>query len=393
MAGHAAMLLYALNHLTGFDDWTMDEVKGYGSAKTNGYKTICHAHPEIDVPGVEATTGPLGQGIANAVGMAMASKNLAAQFNRPGHDIVQSRIYCTTGDGCLMEGVALEAISLAGSLGLDNLVVIYDNNQVTCDGPLDWINTEDVNGKMRACGWNVLEVADGCYNVQAIVSACEFAKTVQGKPTFINVRTVIGLGTQVAGTYKAHHGNIDKDSATAYKTRAGLDPSSTHQIPPTELAYFRERKDRGEALQKNWGALVQDYRTAHPSLGRLFDQRHAGQYGTGWLDILKDIDTAQLAEMATRDANGAVIGRLWKEYPALFGGGADLVNSNKFPYADEDVFHPAVSHAGRYVRYGIREHAMAAISNGVAAFHPGAFLPLTATFLIFYIYVRCSNPK
>ncbi|KAI6890714.1 hypothetical protein KC334_g14569, partial [Hortaea werneckii] len=150
--GHAAMFLYALNHLVGFENFTMDELKGYGSAKTDGYKTICHAHPEVEVPGVEVTTGPLGQGVANAVGLAIASKNLAAQYNRPGYDIVRSKTYCMTGDGCLMEGVALEAVALAGHLQLNNLVLLYDNNQVTCDGPLDWINTEDINAKMRACG-------------------------------------------------------------------------------------------------------------------------------------------------------------------------------------------------------------------------------------------------
>ena len=219
--GHTAMFLYALNHLTGFDNWTMDELKGYGSAKTDGYTTICHAYPEIEVPGVEVTTGPLGQGIANAVGLAIASKNLAARFNKPDYDIIQSRIYCMTGDGCLMEGVAMEAISLAGSLQLDNLVLLYDNNQVTCDGPLDWINTEDINTKMRACGWHVLDILEGSHDVQSIVSALNLAKAYKGKPTFINISTVIGLGTKVAGTFKAHHGAFDKESVELSKRLVG----------------------------------------------------------------------------------------------------------------------------------------------------------------------------
>lgn len=381
------MFLYALNHLTGFDNWTMDEVKGYGSAKINGYKTICHAHPEIEVPGVEVTTGPLGQGIANAVGLAIASKNLQANFNRPNFDLIQSRIYCMTGDGCLMEGVALEAISLAGSLGLDNLVLLYDNNQVTCDGPLDWINTEDINEKMRASGWHVLEIDDGSYDVQKIVTALEYAKTLTRKPIFINIHTVIGLGTQVAGTFKAHHGAIDKASVEASKILAGQDPNVTHQIPSRQLAYFRERKTHGEELQRSWDALLKCYEVQYPKSAQELNLRRSGQYGTEWLQSLQAIDVNAFQGMATREVNGVLIEKLWKQYPALCGGGADLVNSNKVPYADTDVFHPSVGYSGRYIRNGIREHAMAAVANGLAAYNPGTFLPLTATFLMFYLYV------
>jgi dihydroxyacetone synthase len=382
------MFLYALNHLTGFENFSMDEIKGYGSAKLNGFTTICHAHPEIEVPGVEVTTGPLGQGIANAVGLAIAAKNLAARFNKPGYEVVKSRTYCMSGDGCLMEGVALEAISLAGSLGLDNLVLIYDNNQVTCDGPLDWINTEDINAKMRASGWHVLDIADGSYDVQSITLALEYAKSsLKGKPTFINIRTVIGLGTKVAGTYKAHHGAFDLPSIEASKRAAGLDPVVTHVIHPAQLGYFRERKTHGESIQKQWDALIREYTAVHSALGDEFAQARSGDYGTESLNILKQIDTTQFQGKATREVNGTVIEKLWAAYPGLCGGGADLVNSNKFPYIESDVFHPAVSYVGRYIRYGIREHAMAAVSNGLAAFNPGTFLPLTATFLIFYLYV------
>lgn len=385
--GHTAMFLYALNHLTGFDNFTMDEIKGYGSAKTDGYKTICHAHPEIEVPGVEVTTGPLGQGIANAVGLAIASKNLAARFNKPDFEVVQSRIYCMTGDGCLMEGVALEALSLAGSLKLDNLVLLYDNNQVTCDGPLDWINTENINDKMRASGWQVLDIIDGSYDVQSIISALNLAKTHVGKPTFINIRTVIGLGTNVAGTFRAHHGAFDQESIEISKRIAGQDPSTTHDIPEKPLAYFRERKKRGKALRAKWDKLVTRYTKTHPDLAAQFQAATKGDYGAEWLDILNGLDSKQFENSATREANGVVLQKLWAANPALCGGGADLVNSNKFSYSDEDVFHPSVSYKGRYVRYGIREHAMAAISNGIAAYNPGTFVPLTATFLIFYLYV------
>ncbi|KAK3942517.1 putative dihydroxyacetone synthase [Diplogelasinospora grovesii] len=384
--GHTAMFLYALNHLVGYDAWTMDEIKGYGSAKTDGYTTLCHAHPEIEDPAVEVTTGPLGQGIANAVGLAISSKNLAARYNRPGFDVVRSRVYCTTGDGCLMEGVALEAISLAGSLQLDNLVLIYDNNQVTCDGPLDWINVEDVDAKMRACGWHVLEVADGSYDVQALVAAFEFARTLTGKPVFINVRTVIGLGTSSAGTYKAHHGVFDAESVALSKRLAGQDPAATHQIPPSSLEYFRERKQHGQKLQGEWDDLVKRYESAHPDLAKEFRKRQAGDNGDEWRKVLETMDSESFSGKATREVNGTIIESMWKAHPALIGGGADLVNSNKVPYEASEVFHPSVGYSGRYLRHGIREHAMASVSNGIAAYSPGTFLPFTATFFMFYLY-------
>lgn len=381
------MFLYALNHLVGYDAWTMDQIKGYGSAKTNGYTTMCHAHPEIEEPAVEITTGPLGQGIANAVGLAVASKNLAARFNRPGFDVVSSRVYCMTGDGCLMEGVALEAISLAGSLQLDNLVLIYDNNQVTCDGPLDWINVEDVNAKMRACGWHVLEVADGSYDVQAQVSTLRCANNLVGKPVFINVRTVIGLGTSTAGTYKAHHGVFDAESVALSKRLAGQDASMTHQIPPATLEYFRERKQNGQELQGAWDDLLDRYKFAHPELAEEFHKRRTGDNGNEWRKVLETMDSETFRDNATREVNGSIIESMWKAHPALFGGGADLVNSNKVPYEASEVFHPSVGYQGRYLRYGIREHAMASISNGIAAYNPGTFLPITATFFMFFLYV------
>lgn len=386
------MFLYALNHLTGFDNWTMDELRGYGSAKTDGYTTICHAHPEIEVPGVEVTTGPLGQGVANAVGLAIASKNLAARFNKPDFDIIRSRVYCMTGDGCLIEGVALEAIALAGHLQLDNLVLIYDNNQVTCDGPLDWINTEDINAKMRACGWTVLDIPDGSYDVQGIVLALRYANSLRGKPVFINIKTVIGLGTSVAGTAKAHHGVFDKESVAKSKLVAGMDPSVSHQIPENALSYFRERKTHGDRINQDWDALVARFMSTYPELGAQLEQRRKGDYGTRYHEILDSLDTADMSNLATREVNGLILEKMWPACPALCGGGADLVNSNKIYYAESDVFHPLKSYSGRYIRYGIREHAMAAISNGLAAYNPGTFLPITATFFMFYLYVsmKCT---
>ena len=381
------MFLYALNHLVGFDNWTMDELKGYGSAKTNGYETLCHAHPEIEVPGIEVTTGPLGQGIANAVGLAIASANLAARYNQPGFEVIKSKVYCMSGDGCLMEGVALEAISLAGHLQLDNLVLIYDNNAVTCDGPLSWINREDINMKFEACGWRVLEVKNGNYDVQAIARALQLARDTKGRPVFVNIHTTIGVGTQVAGTFKAHHGVFDEASVRRSKEIAGQDPSSSHQVHPLALRYFRERRSHGQRLQTNWNNVMDKYTVQFPEKAKELQTRRQGDLGGEYQHILKTLDSSTLRGLATREVNGKLIELLWPSCKALCGGGADLVNSNKVHYAEDDVFHPSLGFAGRYLRYGIREHAMASISNGIAAYNPGTFIPITATFFMFYIYV------
>lgn len=393
-----------MNYLVGYDVWTMDELRGYASPKLNGYHTISHGHPEIQIPGVEVTTGPLGQGIANAVGLAIASKNLAANFNKVDSEIVQSRVWCTTGDGCLMEGVALEginpaqstpdapktdtlvAISLAGHLALDNLTLIYDNNSVTCDGPLHWINSENINDKMRSQGWHVIDVLDGNYDVKSIVASLQLAKMHVGQPVFVNIRTIIGIDTLTAGTYKAHHGGIDKESIINFKIEAGLDPTSSHIIPPCALEYFRERKVNGKLLQEQWTAQLESYCRKHPEDGKKLKNRFSPSESEG-IAMLRDLDSSQFIGQATRQSNGALLHKLWKVVPSLFGGGADLVNSNQLKYAETDVFHPSISYCGRYLRNGIREHAMAAIANGVAAYHPGTFLPVTATFAVFFLYV------
>ncbi|OJD29686.1 dihydroxyacetone synthase [Diplodia corticola] len=383
--GHAAMFLYVMNHLTGYDVWTMKELKGYGSGKENGFHTLCHAHPEVQVPGVEVTTGPLGQGVANAVGLAIASKNLAGNFNKPDFPLVQSRIWSVCGDGCLMEGVALEAISLAGHLQLDNLVLIYDNNAVTCDGPLGWINTEDINAKMRSQGWHVIDVEDGTHDVESVLAALRLAKSYTGKPVFINIRTVIGVGTSTAGTHKAHHGVFDKESIAKSKALAGLDPNSTHEVPARALDFFRERRHHGIEIQREWDDLLTRYSKLYPKEAAAFIRRRSSSVEDG-IQLLSKMDSKELEGKATRQSNGIILERLWEAVPSLCGGGADLVNSNMVSYATDDVFLPQTGHKGRYIRNGIREHAMASIANGIAAYNPGTFLPITATFFMFYLY-------
>lgn len=262
---------------------------------------------------------------------------------------------------------------------------------MTCDGPLDWINAEDTNSKMRASGWYVLDVLDGSHNVQAIREALQKAKNLTRKPVFINIRTVIGVGTSTAGTAKAHHGAFDTESVAASKSLAGQDPSTTHSLSEQGLAFFRERKAAGEALEEEWNDLILAYSEKHPTKAAKFAARRSGDLDTDSIrNILTKVDSAKFQGTATRESNGLILQKLWSEYPALAGGGADLVNSNKFLYSDTDVFFPntEAGYKGRYIRYGIREHAMAAISNGLAAYHPCTFIPVTATFLIFYIYVR-----
>ncbi|KIW38634.1 transketolase [Exophiala oligosperma] len=381
--GHASSFLYALLHLTGYEAWSVEQLRGYTHPKEKGYVTLAHGHPEIEAPGVEVTTGPLGQGVANAVGLAIASKNLAATFNEPDAEIIQARVFCMTGDGCLMEGVALEAISLAGQLQLDNLVLIYDNNQVTCDGPLSWVNNENINEKMRACGWEVIDVFDGRYDVQSIVAALEQAKSVTGKPVMVNVRTVIGVDTSVAGTNKAHHGLIDEGSIARLKQLLTSD-GQPYSIPADIRSYFTERKEHGIQLLERWNALIDHYQKAYPDKARALEERIGGCQRSGE-DVLKAMTAKDFRGKSTREMNGMVIESLLQALPGLIVGSADLAGANKTPQSEQTIFD-SHNRRGRTIRYGVREHAMAAISNGLAAYHHGAFIPVTATFLMFYLY-------
>jgi len=257
---------------------------------------------------------------------------------------------------------------------------------VTCDGPLDWINTEDINAKMRATGWEVLDVWDGRYDVDSIVAALRLARNVVAKPIFINIRTIIGVDMATAGTAKAHHGGFDEESIAASKALAGLEPSSRHIVPESALRYFRERQVVGKDLESKWRDSLQEYKTAFPELYDQLSARISGHM-EDYSSLLGEMDSKQFAGMPTREINGKILSKLWARLPSLCGGGADLVNANKLVYSDADVFDATSQYKGRYIRNGIREHAMAAIANGLAAYNPGTFLPITATFFMFYIYV------
>ncbi|KAK9242096.1 Transketolase, thiamine diphosphate binding domain-containing protein [Lipomyces tetrasporus] len=377
--GHAAILLYSMLHVTGYSTFTIENLKGYGSPKFKGNETSCFAHPEIEFEGVDITTGPLGQGIANSVGMAIASKQLAATYNKPGFPLIQSKIYCTTGDGCLMEGVAVEAMAVAGHLGLDNLIVLYDNNAVTCDGPLEWIGSEDVNVKVQSMGWRTIDVFDGDTSVSSIVNAINLAKTYTGKPTLINIRTTIGYNTTKAGTAAAHHGtftDMDVISCVGEKSRP------THWVMPEVYEYFRQSGEKGASLEHEWNATLRSYASKYSTEYNELTARLSGKLE--YQDVISEIQVpANLA--ATREMNGYVYNKLFKSIPQMFIGGADLWGANKLGREDHSIFERG-NFAGRVARYGIREHAMAAISNGIAAYHPGVFIPSDATFLMFYLY-------
>lgn len=383
--GHAAILLYTMLHVAGYEDMTIDELKMYGSPKavdksTGKWKsTICHGHPEIEIPGVEVTTGPLGQGVANAVGLAIASKHHAAIFNKDGHDMIASRIYCTTGDGCIQEGVALEAMAIAGRLGLNNLIVCYDNNAVTCDGPLDWIVIEDTNAKMRSIGWNVIDIPEEDPSVEKITETLAEAASETNKPTFINIKTTIGFGTASAGTFKSHHGTYSDEDAALF---LAADVTSTHTLSTQAKAHFQYTVDQGKKIEGEWNNKLEKYTKDYPRESK--DLRNLLKGKIDFSDILTSMKVPSEIQ-ATRQWNGTVFNEIMSKIPNVMAGGADLWNSNQLGDQSSHIFdrqHPE----GRVIRYGIREHAMASISNGLAAYSPGGILPVTATFFMFYLY-------
>lgn len=317
--GHTSLFQYSFLYLTGYRDMTFDQLKSYHSDRVDA---LCPGHPEIENEGIEVTTGPLGQGIANAVGLAMATKNLAATFNRPDYDVVSNHTWCMIGDACLQEGVGLEAISFAGHLKLSNLTVIYDNNQVTCDGSVDLTNTEDVNAKMRACGWDVIDVEDGCYDVEGLVRALEQARASQENPTFINVRTVIGLGSNVAGQAAAHGAAFGANNVAEMKKASDFNPDEHFVIGDAVRQFFEDLPARGEKYVEDWSRLVEQYSTEHPELGNEFQTRMRGELPSNW----KELIPTSLPEKptATRAASGLVFNPIAQNVSSFMVGTADL---------------------------------------------------------------------
>jgi transketolase len=371
------MLLYSLLHLTGYD-LSLDEIKNFRQlhSKTPG-------HPEnILTPGVEITTGPLGQGFANGVGMGIAEKHLQALFNRPEDKVIDHFIYCICSDGDLMEGVSYESASLAGHLQLDNLIYLYDDNQVTIDGPTSLAFSEDVTERFEAAGWEVSVVEDG-NDLLAIESAIRNAQESTGKPKLIRVKTIIGFGMPKQGTNKAHSDAPGVDAVKETKRNLGWPENKNFFIPKEVLAHFRTAVKDGAKREKEWEASVKEYSKAFPELGRTLKEIRSGQLPEGWESSLPNFDDVEAK--ATRAYSGEVINAIAEKIPQMIGGSADLTPSNNTFIKDSSNLEP-----GRYVyrniHFGIREHAMGSTMNGMSLY--GSVIPFGGTFQTFSDYMR-----
>jgi transketolase len=377
--GHASMLLYSLLHLTGYD-LSMNELKAFRQ-----YGSRTPGHPEWGLtPGVDATTGPLGQGFANAVGMAIAQKRLAHEFNRPGHDIVDHWIYGICSDGDLQEGIASEAASLAGHLRLGRLVFMFDDNLVQLDGPTSWAWSEDVLGRFDAYRWHTQRVTDG--NDTAAVERALAAAREDPRPSLIAVRTVIGYGSpNKAGTQKVHGSPLGEDEVRRAKEFYGWDPDAHFLIPDEVLAHFRAAVDRGEQAVAESEERLAAYARDYPAEAAELRRRIEGRLPDGWDADLPRWETGA-DPVATRNASQDTLQVLGRALPELFGGAADLSESNLTDIKDEELFN--AEHAGRNIRFGVREHAMGGACNGMA--YHGGLMPYAGTFLNFSDYMRGS---
>ncbi|MBU2408698.1 MAG: transketolase, partial [Gammaproteobacteria bacterium] len=379
--GHASMLLYGLLHLTGYD-LPMDEIRRFRQlhGKTPG-------HPESGVtPGVETTTGPLGQGLANAVGFALAEKLLADEFNRPGHPIVDHRSYAFVGDGCLMEGISHEACALAGALKLKKLIVLYDDNGISIDGPVDNWFVDDTPSRFRAYGWNVLGPLDG-HDAQAVSRAIAEARDSSDRPTLIVCKTVIGKGSPGrAGTAKAHGEPLGPADIAAARDAMGW-PHPPFLVP-AELASVWDARRHGAERESAWNMAFAAYRREHPALADEYERRMKGHkpraFEKAALDALMVFGQSREA-VATRKASQQVLTLLAPALPELLGGSADLTGSNLTDFPGCGAVRGATP-GGRHVNYGVREFGMAAVMNGLALH--GGFIPYGGTFLTFSDYSR-----
>jgi len=378
-AGHGCMLLYSLLHLTGYGI-TLDELKNFRQwgSKTPG-------HPEYDPDrGVEVTTGPLGQGISNAVGMAIAEKYLANYLNRDGFDIIDYKIYCIASDGDLQEGVASEACSLAGHLGLNNLIVVYDDNYITIDGGTELAFTEDKAARFRAYGWFVQEVGGDGNNMAAFEKALVNAKNEKSRPSIIKLRTHIAYGSPNKQDSAGSHGApLGEDEIKLTKERFGWDPKKSFFVPDEVSAYMRKAADKGKDQQEAWDKMFEQYAKKHPDLAQQFRDTAAGRPLVNLDELLPDFEAG--SSVATRKASGKTLDALMPKLPFVFGGSADLTPSNNTKFAGAKDFQKD-ERDGRYLRFGIREHAMGAIMNGISV--SGLTRAYGGTFLVFSDYMR-----
>lgn len=378
-AGHGSMLLYSMLHLTGYA-LPYEELKRFRQ-----FGSLTPGHPEYGhTPGVEATTGPLGQGFSNAVGMAIGQKYLAAHFNKEGFNLFDYNIYAIAGDGCMQEGITSEASSLAGHLGLDNLIVFYDDNSITIDGDTALSFTEDVAARYEAYGWHVQFVDGDGTDINAIGKAIENAKNTKGKPSLIKVKTKIGFGSpNLEGTSTSHGSPLGNDEIKLMKEKFGWDPEKSFFIPDNVKEYMGKCIDNGKALETEWNKLFDSYKVKYPALADEYTKAMAGELPFNIDEVLPKHQTG--TSMATRKASGMAIAKFMPEMPLMLGGSADLTPSNNTNFPNMVDFQKQ-SYEGRYVRYGVREHAMAAIMNGISLTKP--LRCYSGTFCVFSDYMR-----
>ncbi len=379
--GHGSMLIYALAHLSGYP-LEMDELRQF---RQLGQRTAGHPERELDIA-IETTTGPLGQGLANAVGMALAEKALAATFNRPGGTIVDHFTYVFMGDGCLMEGISHEACSLAGTLGLGKLIGVYDENNVSIDGTIEGWFTDDTPARFRAYGWHVVEDVDG-HDPDAVIAALAAARAETSRPSLICCKTLIGWGApNKQGTADTHGAPLGPDEVAA--TRTGIGWEYDPFVIPDELRDAWDARDRGAALEAEWQQRFDAYAERWPDLAQEFQRRVRGGLPDEWSE-LADAATREIAaeakDMATRKASLRALEAYAPHLPELIGGSADLTGSNNTLHSGSTVFD-AEHAAGNYIYFGVREFAMAAVLNGLALH--GGFIPYGGTFLVFSDYAR-----
>eukprot|EP01114_Cavostelium_apophysatum_P017233 TRINITY_DN506_c0_g1_i2.p1 TRINITY_DN506_c0_g1~~TRINITY_DN506_c0_g1_i2.p1 ORF type:complete len:747 (-),score=191.64 TRINITY_DN506_c0_g1_i2:76-2112(-) len=378
--GHASALLYTLLHMAGYKDFTMDQLQRFRQvdSKTPG-------HPEnilIKHGGIEVSTGPLGQGISNAVGLAIAESHMAATYNKPDFEIFNNYTYVFCGDGCLQEGVSSETGSLAGHLGLGKLIVFYDDNHITIDGETELSFTEDVLKRYEAYGWHTQFVKDGDHDIAAIAAALEAAQKVTDRPSMIKVRTTIGFGSAKQGTEGVHGSPLGAQEVANVKKKFGLPEDKLFYIPDEVKAEYDKLKAKGQATEEKWNALFKAYSAKYPAEAAEITRRLTDKLPENWKSVLPTYKPEDPAK-ATRQFSQTVINALGKALPELMGGSADL-NPSTLSYLECSKDYQKETPAGRNIRFGVREHGMAAVCNGLHAY--GGFIPYCATFLNFIGY-------
>ena len=377
--GHGSMLLYSILHLSGYDV-SLDDIKNFRQ-----WGSITPGHPEFGLtPGVETTTGPLGQGFTNAVGMALAGKYLSAKFNKENYSLLKNNIYAIAGDGDFMEGITQEAASFAGHNGLDNLIVFYDYNHITIEGNTSLAYSDDVRKRFESLNWNVLVVND-VNNLEELESAIHSAQSESSKPSLIITNTTIGFGSPNKSNTAGIHGSpLGDDEIKLTKENLGWDADKKFFIPEEVYSHFSDIAEVGLGLEKEWNELFENYKKEYPADAELFEQVMNGNFGDNWKSYLPNFENYGEV-IATRSASGKVINSIKDYLPTMIGGSADLAPSTNTLMNNEDSFSKE-NFAGRNIHFGIREHAMAGILNGMEYF--GGTISYGATFLVFSDYLR-----